>query len=193
MTNDSYGSALHTPEYSAEWDFPASLLERVATEAPLDWYDSQRLLAEVVMSISPERDRRIFALRYGFTLSIPTWRGASPQTLKQIGHEFDVTPERIRQILMRCERRLRIHITEALRNRQFDNAALRLSAHLGNGISGAETRIGQELLSIANSWFPELPVLTHGLPLIASFVFRDGRIRDRAIKSARELSRRRLT
>ena len=186
MTNDSYGSALHTPEYSAEWDFPASLLERVATEALLDWHDGQRLLAEVVMSISPERDRRIFALRYGL-------RGGSPQTLKQIGHEFDVTPERIRQILMRCERRLRIHITEALRNRQFDNAALRLSAHLGNGISGAETRIGQELLSIANSWFPDLPVLTHGLPLIASFVFRDGRIRDRAIKSARELSRRRLT
>ncbi len=47
----------------------------------------------------PERERRIIELRYGLD-------GSEPMTLEQVGHEFGVTRERIRQMEIKTLRRL---------------------------------------------------------------------------------------
>ena len=47
----------------------------------------------------PERDRRIIELRYGLN-------GNEPMTLEQVGQEFGVTRERIRQMEIKTLRRL---------------------------------------------------------------------------------------
>jgi RNA polymerase primary sigma factor len=47
----------------------------------------------------PERERRIIELRYGLS-------GQDPMTLEQVGHEFGVTRERIRQMEIKTLRRL---------------------------------------------------------------------------------------
>jgi RNA polymerase primary sigma factor len=56
----------------------------------------------------PERDRRILELRYGLD-------GSEPATLEEVGREFRVTRERIRQIEMASLHKLRIHAERALR------------------------------------------------------------------------------
>jgi RNA polymerase primary sigma factor len=47
----------------------------------------------------PDRERKIIELRYGLT-------GHEPMTLEQVGHEFGVTRERIRQMEIKTLRRL---------------------------------------------------------------------------------------
>jgi RNA polymerase primary sigma factor len=47
----------------------------------------------------PERERKIIELRYGLS-------GREPMTLEQVGHEFGVTRERIRQMEIKTLRRL---------------------------------------------------------------------------------------
>jgi RNA polymerase primary sigma factor len=47
----------------------------------------------------PDRERKIIELRYGLT-------GLEPMTLEQVGHEFGVTRERIRQMEIKTLRRL---------------------------------------------------------------------------------------
>jgi RNA polymerase primary sigma factor len=47
----------------------------------------------------PERERKIIELRYGLS-------GLEPMTLEQVGHEFGVTRERIRQMEIKTLRRL---------------------------------------------------------------------------------------
>ena len=47
----------------------------------------------------PERERKIIELRYGLS-------GNDPMTLEQVGQDFGVTRERIRQMEIRTLRRL---------------------------------------------------------------------------------------
>jgi RNA polymerase primary sigma factor len=63
----------------------------------------RRLLAKL-----PERDRRVLELRYGLD-------GSEPATLEEVGREFRVTRERIRQIEMASLHKLRVHAERALR------------------------------------------------------------------------------
>jgi RNA polymerase primary sigma factor len=63
----------------------------------------RRLLAKL-----PDRDRRVLELRYGLD-------GSEPATLEEVGREFRVTRERIRQIEMASLHKLRVHAERALR------------------------------------------------------------------------------
>jgi RNA polymerase primary sigma factor len=55
----------------------------------------------------PERERRILELRYGLD-------GSEPATLEEVGREFKVTRERIRQIEMASLNKLRVHAERSL-------------------------------------------------------------------------------
>ncbi len=59
----------------------------------------------------PERDRRVVALRFGLSDGVP-------HTLDEIGHEFGLTRERIRQIERAALSRLR-HPSSGLRERDY--------------------------------------------------------------------------
>ncbi len=74
-------------------DDPTQQPEAIAAEKIMK-EDLARTLAGL-----PERERKIIELRYGLT-------GLEPMTLEQVGHEFGVTRERIRQMEIKTLRRL---------------------------------------------------------------------------------------
>jgi RNA polymerase primary sigma factor len=55
---------------------------------------------ELVLAGLPERERKILEFRYGLT-------GEDPMTLEQVGREFGVTRERVRQMELKTLRRLK--------------------------------------------------------------------------------------
>jgi RNA polymerase primary sigma factor len=116
-------------EIGAELDLPSTRVEEllklaretVSLEAPMGDSDAsladfieddptrqpEAIAAEKIMKEDlaktlaglPERDRRIIELRYGLN-------GNEPMTLEQVGNEFGVTRERIRQMEIKTLRRL---------------------------------------------------------------------------------------
>jgi RNA polymerase primary sigma factor len=74
-------------------DDPSQQPEAIASEKIMK-EDLARTLAGL-----PERERKIIELRYGLS-------GQDPMTLEQVGHEFGVTRERIRQMEIKTLRRL---------------------------------------------------------------------------------------
>jgi RNA polymerase primary sigma factor len=116
-------------EIGAELDLPAAKVEEllklaretVSLEAPMGDSDAsladfieddptrqpEAIAAEKIMKEDlhktlaglPERDRKIIELRYGLN-------GNEPMTLEQVGQEFGVTRERIRQMEIKTLRRL---------------------------------------------------------------------------------------
>ena len=74
------------PSAASPFDLAAAGLERDALE--------------VGMSVLTDRERRVLSLRYGLS-------GAAPRTLEDVGREFDLTRERIRQIEAKALTKLR--------------------------------------------------------------------------------------
>ena len=79
----------------------ADFIEDEHTRQP-DHVAARKIMKEDLaktLSGLPERERKIIELRYGLN-------GNEPMTLEQVGHEFGVTRERIRQMEIRTLRRL---------------------------------------------------------------------------------------
>jgi RNA polymerase primary sigma factor len=79
----------------------ADFLEDDPTQQP-EAIASEKIMKEDLaktLSGLPDRERKIIELRYGLT-------GHEPMTLEQVGHEFGVTRERIRQMEIKTLRRL---------------------------------------------------------------------------------------
>ncbi len=72
------------------------------------------ILREALLALSP-REERVIRMRYGLN-------GVGQHSLGEIAHMFIVTPERIRQIQMRAERKLK-HPSRDLRSILVDIAA----------------------------------------------------------------------
>ena len=75
-------------------------VEEPSTESKIDKVFLREEMEELLDTLT-EREKRVIELRYGFNLE-------HPQTLEQVGKEFDVTKERIRQIEGKALRRLRL-------------------------------------------------------------------------------------
>jgi RNA polymerase primary sigma factor len=79
----------------------ADFIEDDPTQQP-EAIASEKIMKEDLaktLSGLPDRERKIIELRYGLT-------GQEPMTLEQVGHEFGVTRERIRQMEIKTLRRL---------------------------------------------------------------------------------------
>ena len=72
------------------------------------------ILRETLLTLSP-REERVIRLRYGLN-------GVGQHSLSEIAHMFIVTPERIRQIQAKAERKLK-HPSRDLRSILVDIAA----------------------------------------------------------------------
>jgi len=85
----------HLPEVGAHDDPVARLDEILEDDENIDEEEVfQRVTADAVrraLLALPERERRILELRFGF-------EGGDPWTLEEIGHELDLTRERVRQL-----------------------------------------------------------------------------------------------
>ena len=66
---------------------------------------------ERLLSMLAERERRVIELRFGLN-------GEQPRTLDEVGREFNVTRERIRQIEAKALRKLR-HPSRARKLRDY--------------------------------------------------------------------------
>ena len=65
---------------------------------------------EALLTTFEPREQQIIRLRFGFD--------CDPQTLEEVGHKFDITKERVRQIENKCIRQMR-HPSRAKRIRDF--------------------------------------------------------------------------
>jgi RNA polymerase primary sigma factor len=94
--------SLETPVGTEGDSVLADFIEDGKTAGPLE-SASQRILREqleIVLNKLPERERKIIQLRYGLY-------DGRYRTLEEVGHEFGITRERIRQIEARVLRKLR--------------------------------------------------------------------------------------
>jgi RNA polymerase primary sigma factor len=94
--------SLETPVGTEGDSVLSDFIEDGQTPTPLEGA-SQHILREqieVVLNKLPERERKIIQLRYGLY-------DGRYRTLEEVGHEFGITRERIRQIEARVLRKLR--------------------------------------------------------------------------------------
>lgn len=88
-------------EDSSKFPIPAETTSQIAGEIPVDLSNVARgkkleavlggESAEMFLPRLPERERQILEMKYGLG-------GREPSTYEDIGHEFDLTRERIRQL-----------------------------------------------------------------------------------------------
>ena len=94
--------SLDIPVGSEENSFLGDFIEDESIPAPVD-SASRRLLQEQMSEILndlPERERRVLSMRFGL-------EDGMSQTLEDVGKEFNITRERVRQIEARALRKLR--------------------------------------------------------------------------------------
>jgi len=94
--------SLDMPVGSEENSFLGDFIEDESIPAPVDTA-SRRLLQEQMSEILndlPERERRVLSMRFGL-------EDGMSQTLEDVGKEFNITRERVRQIEARALRKLR--------------------------------------------------------------------------------------
>ena len=90
------------PVGAEENSFLGDFIEDESIPAPVDTA-SRRLLQEQMSEILndlPERERRVLSMRFGL-------EDGTNQTLEDVGKEFNITRERVRQIEARALRKLR--------------------------------------------------------------------------------------
>jgi RNA polymerase primary sigma factor len=105
--------SLETPIGEEEDSHLGDFIEDVKAIAPAD-AASQRLLREQltkVLDTLTKRERRVLQLRYGL-------EDGRARTLEEVGREFNVTRERIRQIETKALRKLR-HPSRAKKLRDY--------------------------------------------------------------------------
>ena len=81
---------------------PVSLETPIGEEVPIDAATSKLLHEQLMEALSTltEREQKVLRLRFGLD-------DGKPRTLEEVGREFDVTRERIRQIEAKALRKLR--------------------------------------------------------------------------------------
>jgi RNA polymerase primary sigma factor len=81
----------------------AELLADESEPQPWDAIEESFQLEEIerLLSLLTHRERRILELRFGLG-------GGEPKTLDEVGREFDITRERVRQIESRSLQKLRL-------------------------------------------------------------------------------------
>ena len=111
LTADRIGEILRAAEFPLSLESPVGegedahlgdFIEDTSLVAPVDTASKQLLkqeVAEVLLELSP-REQRVIALRFGLG-------DGRPRTLGEVGMEFNVTRERIRQIEAKALRKLR--------------------------------------------------------------------------------------
>ena len=90
------------PVGTEENSFLGDFIEDENSPAPVD-SASRRMLQEQMSEILddlPERERRVLSMRFGL-------EDGTSQTLEDVGKEFNITRERVRQIEARALRKLR--------------------------------------------------------------------------------------
>jgi len=145
-------------------------------------------LAEYValaqMEALQERESQIFELRYGFM-------GGDIHTLEQIGQEFGISRERVRQIIQKCYNKIRSKGRRQIKNGKTNEACAELILYIEIlvKLNADENEVINRLIDLASSSLSYLPA-AYGISLIAYFAYPNQYVAklyiDKAVKRLRE-------
>lgn len=121
------------------------------------------LLVAAMQATLKDRDRDIFDLRYGIT-------DGEPMTLQEIGEVYGVTRERIRQLLVRCHRRLRAKGIRELKKGNMSDPCAELITHTLSSIAQYGDDQNEAIIEFVEQELPHLPVVTCSIPLVCILV-----------------------
>jgi hypothetical protein len=110
------------------------------------------------------RDLEIAQLRFGLM------SGDTP-TLAEMGIQFNVTRERIRQILCRCLSRVHFKAKRQLKLVNEQSSCAKLIAYIEQIILPYDEGCATRLVDFCEDSLKHLPISTHAIPLIASLAF----------------------
>ncbi len=111
-----------------------------------------------------DRESRMVELRYGLM-------GGDSHTLGQVGQEFGVSGERIRQIINRAHRKIRARGRRQIRKGETGKPCAQLILYLESIIQPDETGDVERLVDCIVNDLSYLPSDTHALPLVASLIY----------------------
>jgi DNA-binding CsgD family transcriptional regulator len=153
--------------------------------SPRDDYFAEYFTLAQVEALT-DRESRMVELRYGLM-------GGDSHTLGQVGQEFGVSRERIRQIVNRAHRKIRSRGRRQIKKGETAKPCAQLILYLEGIIQPSETGDVERLIDFITNDLSYLPSNTHALPLVTSLVYpnqklaksRQGEARDRIGEKAR--------
>lgn len=108
-----------------------------------------------------EREERLMNARYGFTSGVP-------QTLDTIAQKWQLSKERVRQLLQRAQRKLRHKGERDIERGYTKTACASLLLLLGYGGDLEATEQKEKIITLAQNALAYLPQETSALPLLVS-------------------------
>jgi len=110
------------------------------------------------------KESQIFDLRYGFSYG-------EPLSLARVGERFDLSRERIRQLLNRAHRKIRGRGRRKIRKGEYDDPCAQLILYLEETIRPSQPGHIDRLTSFVLNELPHLPTRTHALRLVTCLVY----------------------
>jgi DNA-binding CsgD family transcriptional regulator len=148
--------------------------------SPRDDYFAEYFTLAQVEALT-DRESRMVELRYGLM-------GGDFHTLEQVGQEFGVSGERIRQIINRAHRKIRSRGRRQIKKGETGKPCAQLILYLESIIQPDETGDVERLVDFIVNDLSYLPSNTHALPLIASLIYPN----QKSAKSRQEEARNRI-
>lgn len=163
----------------------AALQGRIYDMSPRDDYFAEYFTMAQMEALA-DRESRMVELRYGFM-------GGDSHTLGQVGQEFGVSRERIRQIIKRAHRKIRSKGRRQIKKGETDRPCAQLILYLESIMRPDEIGDVERLVDFIVNDLSYLPSNTHALPLVASLIYpnrklarsRQGEARNRIREKAR--------
>jgi len=111
-----------------------------------------------------KKESQIFDLRYGFS-------DEEPLTLAEIGERFDLSGERIRQLLNRAHRKIRGRGRRKIRKSEYNDPCAQLILYLEETIRPSQSGHIDRLTSFVLDELSHLPTCTHALRLATCLIY----------------------
>lgn len=121
------------------------------------------LLLQLVDSALSERNADILCRRFGLL-------GTDGQTLSEIGQEFKLTRERIRQLVNKSLRKINTKAKRQFKNGQIDEPGARLVKLINEAIRPGEEGEDTRMLTMCAEQLPNLHPVKYAAPLIGYFL-----------------------
>lgn len=128
------------------------------------------VLALAAGEVLSERDSNAFARRYGLN-------GDRPLTLEEVGKEFGISRERVRQILGRAHRKIKGIGWRQVRLGQSDKACARLIVGLNNMLLFEQPGVVNRAISLLENEFGFLP-FSHAVILFNGIAYKNKDLND---------------
>ena len=127
-----------------------------------------------------DRESRIIELRYGFM-------GGDPHTLEEIGQEFGISRERVRQILKKSHRKILSRGQRQVKSGRADAPCAQLLLFIQSVIRPSDDGAIDRLVNFVEDTLHYLPVSTHALPLVTYLAYQSQKSAKLPMVEARKL------